>query len=334
MKVRVSDIAEKAGVSSGTVSNALNNKEGISKEKRNEILRIAHELGYFKKSNDKKNVLRFVVLNKKAHVVGDTPFFSELIRGIETQSSLLGYELLINHISIGDTDKSLLDEILKYDLVSGLIVLGTEMEDHDLEMFRCLNTPLVIVDTSFRNQEYDFVSINNFDSAYEIVQYLIDNGHKKIGIINSIYQINNFRERKLGFLQALINNQLPFFQEYEALVEPNPEGAYINMLNYLESAIKDPVGLPTAFFAVNDNIALGALKAFHEMEIQMSLVGFDDLPISEYCNPPLTTVRVDKFDLGKKAVNRLIEKIKEHDESKLKILVATDIIKRKSVSKT
>lgn len=333
MKVKISDIAKKAGVSSGTVSNALNNRKGIGNEKRDEILKIAHELGYFKKSGSQTRVLRFVVLNKEAHVVDDTPFFSELIRGIETQSSILGYELLITHISIDNQKKSLLNEILKYDLVDGMIVLGTEMEEADLDVFRHINIPLVILDAAFRNQEFDFIAINNIDGAYEIVEYLIQNGHKKIGLINSIHQINNFRERKLGYQQSLIHHQLSVYQEFEALVEPNPEGSYNDMKNYLNEIIKEGGEIPTAFFAVNDNIALGALKAFHELKINVAIVGFDDLPICEYCNPPLTTVRVNKIDLGKKAVNRLFEKLKDNDQSKLKILVGTDIVKRKSVIK-
>jgi LacI family transcriptional regulator len=333
MKIKVSDIAKKAGVSSGTVSNALNNRKGIGKEKRDEILKIAHEMGYFKKSGGETHTLRFVVLNKEAHVVDDTPFFSELIRGIETQSSLLGYELLITHISIDNKEKSLLDEILKYDLVDGMVILGTEMEQTDLDVFRHINIPLVIVDAAFRNQEFDFVAINNTDGAYEIVEHLIQNGHEKIGLINSIYQINNFRERKLGYQQALINHQLSVYQEFEALVEPNPEGAYNDMIDYLKAMIAEGSALPTAFFAVNDNIALGALKAFRELKIKSSIVGFDDLPICEYCNPPLTTVRVNKIDLGRKTINRLVEIINDQDQSKLKILIGTDIVKRESVEK-
>lgn len=331
MKVTVHDIAEKAGVSDGTVSNALNNRKGISEEKREYILKIAREMGYFKKSAKESKVLRFVVLNKKAHVIGDTPFFSELIRGIETQSSASGFELLVTHITVDDNNTVPMDEVLKQDLVDGIILLGTEMNYEDLNAFEALSIPVVIVDTVFRSQKFDFVAINNIDGTYEIVSHLIEKGHENIGIINSAYQINNFRERKHGYEQALSDHHLAYYPQNEALVEPSLDGAYADMKTYLESFLAEKEVLPSAYFAVNDNVALGAMKAFKEFGLDVSIVGFDDLPLCGYCDPPLTTVQVDKINLGRKAVSRLVEKIEEHDSSKLQILVGTKVIVRDSV---
>ena len=331
MKVLVSDIAKKAGVSSGTVSNALNNRKGISEEKREDILKIAREMGYFKKTTKENKVLRFVILNRSAHVVGDTPFFSELIRGIETESSAQGFELLISHMTIEERHNVTVEDVLKQDLVDGIILLGTEMDVKDLAAFEHMIVPMVIVDTVFRSQDYDFVAINNIDGTYEIVSQLIQKGHQAIGIINSAYQINNFKERKHGYEQALIDHQLPVYPQYEALVEPSLDGAYTDMKAYLEDMLREGVELPTAYYAVNDNIALGAMKAFKDLKQDISIVGFDDLPLSGYCDPPLTTVSVDKINLGRRAVRRLVEKINEEDDHKLQILVGTKIVLRESV---
>lgn len=331
MKVLVSDIAKKAGVSSGTVSNALNNRKGISEEKRDEILRIAREMGYLKKTSKDTKVLRFMILNRRAHVVGDTPFFSELIRGIETECSAQGYELLISHVTVEENQNVSIDDVLKQDQVDGVILLGTEMDIKNLAAFSHMMIPTVIVDTIFRSQSYDFVAINNIDGTYEIVSYLIAKGHQKIGIINSAYQINNFKERKLGYEQALIDHQLTIYPEYEAMVEPSLDGAYTDMKSYLQSVLEEGIELPSAYFAVNDNIALGAMKAFKDLKLDISIVGFDDLPLCGYCDPPLTTVSVDKINLGRRAVRRLVEKIKESDDSNLQILVGTKVIYRESV---
>ena len=182
---------------------------------------------------------------------------------------------------------------------------------------------------------YDYVAINNSDGSYAITKLLIDNGHKNIGLINSSYQINNFKKRKMGYRNALDDYNLPFRPENEILVDPSPEGSYRDTATYLKAFLNELSldELPTAFYAVNDNIAIGAVRAFQELNIDISICGFDDLPISKLFNPPLTTVQVDKKQLGKIAVSRLINKI-NGDISHLKILVATKIVERDSVKKT
>ena len=330
MKIKISDIAKKAGVSDGTVSNALNNRKGISNEKREYILQIAREMGYFRKNSDQDKLIRLLIVNKQAHVVGDTPFFSELIRGIETECSGQGFELVINHVDAEILKNRRLEDILKTDQTSGILLLGTEMEVQDLNYFRNICIPLVVLDTAFRDTNFDYVAINNVDGTYEIVEHLIKNGHTSIGIINSSHQINNFRERKNGYVHALNDNNLLLSPENEALVEPTPEGAYLDMKAFLNSFLAE---LPTAFYAVNDNIALGAIKAFNELDLSISICGFDDLPICELITPALTTVHVNKQYLGKTAVSRLVQKINTPDYDIQKILIATKTIQRDSVKK-
>lgn len=333
MKILITDIAKKAGVSSGSVSNALNNRKGISAEKRQHILEIAEDLGYFRQKENKDIQylkIQLIIVNNKRNVIGDTPFFSELIRGIEMECHHLHYELTINYIDM-ESEASLAQLINKD--ASGILVLGTELEKKDLVKFDCIQKPLVFLDTAFQTQKYDFVAINNADSTYEIMELLIGNGHKKIGIINSVFQINNFKERKQGFLQALNDYDLSMDKKMEALVEPTLDGAYRDMKIFLESCFKSNYSLPTAFFAVNDNIAIGAMRALSEIEFDqtISIVGFDDMPLSEFCNPPLTTVKVDKLNLGKQGIQRLHYQINEKNPFSLKILVGTSIVQRDSI---
>ncbi|MEG0276191.1 MAG: LacI family DNA-binding transcriptional regulator [Erysipelotrichales bacterium] len=335
MKIKISDIAKKAGVSDGTVSNALNNRKGISNEKREFILQIAREMGYFRKNTDQDKLIRLLIINKQAHVVGDTPFFSELVRGIETECSGQGFELVVNHIDTQTLENGRLDYVLKTNQTSGILLLGTEMEVQDLDYFRNVCIPLVILDTAFRDNHFDYVAINNVDGTYEIVEHLIKNGHTNIGIINSSYQINNFRERKTGYAHALNDYNLLLSPENEALVTPTSEGAYLDMKAFLDSFLAEfpKEQLPTAFYAVNDNIAIGAIKAFNELDLSISICGFDDLPICELITPSLTTVHVNKQYLGKTAVSRLVQKINNADYDIQKVLIATKAIPRDSVRK-
>lgn len=331
MKVKVKDIALKAGVSDGTVSNALNNRKGISEKKKEYILKIAREMGYFKNNNLKEKNIRLLIVYKDAHVIGDTPFFSELIRGIENECSNQGYELIINHINSTSFHNGI-EKNLKLDQSSGILLLGTEMDISDLKIFDSVCTPLVILDNEYSEMLYDYVAINNFDGSYAITKLLIDNGHRNIGLINCSHQINNFKKRKLGFKNALDDYNLPYISENEILVDPTPEGAYKDTKTYLKAFLNELTidDLPTAFFAVNDNIAIGAIRAFQEFNLDISICGFDDLPMSGLFTPALTTVQVDKKQLGKIAILRLINKI-NGDTSHLKTLVSTKIVERDSV---
>ena len=132
-KVTVAAIAKEAGVSPGTVSNALNDRRGsISKEKKDHIIEVAERLGYFKKGK-RTGILTLVIYSKKERVVGDTPFFSELIRGLENEATKQEYRLNIIYI---DSDQ--IEEIKRLDDVSksdGLILLGTEMQLEDVAQF-------------------------------------------------------------------------------------------------------------------------------------------------------------------------------------------------------
>ncbi|MGO2082992.1 LacI family DNA-binding transcriptional regulator [Vagococcus sp.] len=336
MKILISDIAKKAKVSSGTVSNALNNRKGISEEKKQMIIKIAEEMGYFKQKDDKEmSKIRFVVLSKKGNIVGDTPFFSELIRGIELESRELGYELMISHLTIDKNIKKNANDLFGNGQESGTLLLCTELEKEDLFFLDQIKKPFVLIDTIFRTQIYDFVAINNVDASYEIVRHMISNHHKKIGIINSKFQMNNFRERKKGYLQVLTNHNLEINRDFEVLVEPTLEGAYRDMKAYLTSRLETHQPLPQAFFSVNDIIAVGAMRALKEFNLleQTSVTGFDDIPLAEFSTPSLTTVRVDKQSLGRQSVRRLNEKIKDENLLPVKVLLSTKLIERESVKK-
>lgn len=127
-------------------------------------------------------------------------------------------------------------------------------------------------------------------------------------------------------------HNLEVHEENMYKVEPTTDGAYRDFKDILSN---ENIKLPKALFAFNDIIALGAIKAMNEKGIKIpedvSIVGFDDIPFSDMINPPMTTVRVDVERLGKVSINRLIEKIEEEDEGKLKVQISTDIVERKSV---
>lgn len=332
MKTIMQDIAKLAGVSPGTVSNALNNRKGVGKETKERILKIAEEMGYDRNSKEENNVIRFIIFKKQGYVVSDTPFFSALIEGIERECRSEGFELIVSHIIHDEHNYEDIQEIIKQEQISGILLLATEMDEIDLQPFEKLNIPVILLDNYFSGVDFDHVLINNAQGAHQAVKSLVKNGHKEIGCLGSSKLIKNFRYRYEGFKEALIEEKVGINHEYEVVLEPTLEGAYRDMKEVLsDKSFK----LPTAYFALNDIIAFGAIRAMKEVGIKIpedvSIVGFDDMPFCEISNPRLSTVRVHKQHIGKIAVKRLIQKIVDKDEVKFKIEISTELVERESI---
>jgi DNA-binding LacI/PurR family transcriptional regulator len=337
MKTIMQDIAKAAGVSPGTVSNALNNRKGVSKEKREKILEIAESLGYYKSGGSKegKNTIRFIIYKKHGFVVTDTPFFSALIEGVERECRSSGYELLVSHIIHSEHSKDNIMGIIRQEEVAGILLLATEMSEGDMEPFKGLSIPVVVVDSYFKKENFDFVLMNNSAGTYRAVSYLIEKGHRDIGILDSSIDINNFYYRRVGFSEALRDNNLDNNNnKCRFLLEPTLEGSYRDMKALL---LREELKLPTAFFALNDIIAFGAIRALTEKGFrvpeQISVIGFDDMPFCEISNPRLTTVKVFKQAIGKSAVKRLIQRINEDIDTCQKTELDTELVIRESVQK-
>lgn len=337
MKIRIKDIAKAVGVSPSTVSLVLNNRPGISEETREKILKKIEELGYSTTRASSKVTkgltknIRFIVYKKHGKVVGETPFFSALIEGIEQEARDEGFNLLISYMNEQSENRQEIIQIIKESPVDGILLLATEMYPHDLLIFNNLTLPIVVLDSYLENKNMDFVVISNVEAIYNATSYLIQKGHKEIGYLDSSVWIKNFEERKEGYEKAIKQCGLALRKEYIFSLEPTLEGSYKDMQDILEKRPK----LPTAFVAANDIIAFGAMKALKEAGIRIpddiSIIGLDDMPFCEICDPPITTLRVYKERMGKIAVKRLIERIIDNVEERVKIEVRTELIERKSV---
>ncbi|WP_286209466.1 LacI family DNA-binding transcriptional regulator [Dubosiella newyorkensis] len=328
MKVTIAQIAKEAGVSPGSVSNALNNRKGaISPKKREEIIEVATRLGYFKKGK-RTGVITLVLYEAGEDIVhGEQPFFSALIKGIEEACYKNEYQLRIR--TVKNNDRKAIQDLDDVSMSDGLLIIGTEMHFKDVEQFKHFKIPFVIVDNAYIMENCDFVAINNKDGMYEITKYLIDQGYKRIGLLNSWSTINNFKERKFGFLQALEDNDILFDPNDEVFLESDIHGSEQEMRQYLQQQKQLHISLPEAYVCMNDYIALGAIRAMKAFDVKIAIAGFDDIEFAQYNDPPLTTVQVKKDILGATAVERLL-RLFDGDEQSLKILVNTNVIKRES----
>lgn len=336
MGLKAREIAGMAGVSPATVSLILNNKPGVSEETRERVMKIISELGYdtnllSKPALKNKGSIRFVIYKKHGKVVSDTPFFSALMEGIDQEVRGHGYNLVISYLSEQDGNTADTLRVIEERTFDGILLLATEMAEEDIQLFKRLPVPLVVLDSSFPHEKLDTVIINNREGAWEAVLHLIDRGHAEIGYLQSSVRINNFLERYEGYMRALADSGLKLDRKYTLQLEPTLEGAYQDMQRLLQSQPK----LPGAFFADNDIIAFGAVKALKEAGYRIpediSVIGFDDMPFCEMLEPPLTTMRVFKQRMGMMAVERLLKKIEKGTAEKIKVEVATELVERKSV---
>jgi LacI family transcriptional regulator len=339
MAIKIKEIAQKANVSVATVSMALNNKPGISKETKAKIMQIAEEHGYSTpliKNDSLKNKgnLQLTIYKKHSKVIGDTPFFQSLIEGIESKARHNGYNLIIKYVSEKTLQIAEFQQGLKEKEIDAMLILATEIDERVLRRFLEMGLPVVVIDAYFAGLPAEYVVINNASGAYLATRHLLDMGHSNIGYLKSAYPIQNFNERFEGFRKALIEAGLPVIDAHVVSLGSSMESAYEDMALYLEAK----PALPTAFFADNDLIALGAMKALKEKKYRVpddvSVIGFDDMPFSSMAEPALTTVSVDKKIFGKLAVERILEFMDVRRSYFLKTTLDTELIIRNSVKKT
>ena len=263
MSISAKELAQKLNISAATVSMVLNRKPGISEKTRNLVLDAAREYGYdFSKKWDtaeEKGSILYVIYKKHGTVVADTPFFSQLTEGIEQACKGKGFELQITYFYENKDIGAQIQELSEKNC-QGILLLGTEMDVEYFQPFTRLKVPMVVLDTYFEELDCDSVLINNVQGAYLATNYLIDKGLGEIGYLRSSYPIGNFEERADGYYKALRHHDLPTSHPYVHRLTPSMEGAYTDMSEILRE--KPPVA--PAYFADNDLIAAGAMRAFKE----------------------------------------------------------------------
>ena len=334
MSMTVKELAQKIGVSPAAVSMALNDKPGVSELTREMILRVAKEEGYdFRKIKRKitnQPKIAFVIFKKHGAVVADTPFFSELTESVTRSCMEYGHALDIRYITSTDSVNQELRALIKSG-IGGIILLGTEMHREDFQPFESVDIPIVILDTYYDSVDMNFVLINNVQGAYLATNFLIRQRKCQPGYLHSAYGIANFDERQDGFYKAVRENGYSSSGCIVHRLAPMIDGAYQDMKAILNRG--EPIA--SSYFADNDLIAAGALRAFREAGYRIpediAVIGFDNTSLCESLDPPLTTVNVPKQALGKMAVKRLHTLLSSETgaiKEKTKIALSTSLIRR------
>lgn len=334
MKMR--DIANAAGVSLTAVSLVLNNKPGVGPEKRRIITKLLQENGYqicSSSSNDetKSRIIHFLKYGRHNYLVNGNPgFVTQIIDSVDQECRLHGFDLLIT--TFNDFNAININELLQKPATKGIILLGTEIQNADMRFFSACEKPLVVVDNSLFLLPFNSVTMHNEEAIYSAVEHLVALGHHHIGFLANSIPTNNDAERLTAYKNALLAFNFPIESQLVFPLFPTMDGARKSMTQILKKETK----LPSALIANNDSIAIGALRALKEFDLQVpediSLVGFDGLPFAAVSDPPLTTVTVPCSEIGHWAMQILLEKIHTYNKAVCKIRVCTQFTKRESTT--
>lgn len=335
----ISDIAKKCKVSNTTVSRVLNYDSSlmIAEDKRRLILETAEEMSYVTPRRRRKNnglngsplKLALVHWYTTSKELEDT-YYLAIRHGIEKEATLQQIELV--EIFKNEQERFDLDII---NGCPGIIALGKFSKD-EVKQLATLKKHVVFIGSSPDDKLFDSVVIDAYRAVRDVVNYCVDGGHREIGYIGGIElvgpdkeQAEEYRER---YFREILTDRGLYQSKYFYVDEMSIDSGYSMAKKALSAD-----DLPTVFFIASDAMAVGVLKAFYESGIKVpndvSIISFNDIAISNFTIPPLTTVKIEKEFMGETAVHLMLERIRENRLISKKVMIPTEIIRRASFKK-
>jgi LacI family transcriptional regulator len=310
MTATIKDVAREAGVSVASVSRALNGHSTVIESKRRHILDVARRLRYVPHGAARS------LITRRTQTIGillpdmHGEFFSELIRGIDSEARERGLHILVSS-SHGDADEAVAALAAMRGRVDGLLVMSPHVDPRFLDEHFSIAIPTVLMNTRGGNARVPTLTIDNYGGAYAVTKHLLDGGRRRIALITGPDGNFDAVERLRGYRAALAE-LAPSAREWIVPGNFSEEAGYRAGRNLLGKDER-----PDAIFASNDMMAIGCLFALQEAGVHVpsdiALAGFDDIPIARYVTPPLTTVRVSIDRLGHDAMETLAQMIEKAD---------------------
>lgn len=302
------DIAALAKVSPATISRILNHDETLSvtPETKEKVLKIAKDIGYEKKSKNTKPTKSSITIGLfqwySMFQELEDPYYQSIRSGIEASC----VDLNVKVIRIFKTDQDYENQLLQVD---GLICIG-KYSDEDIQRFQTMTNHLVITDMYSSHISFNSVTLDFRQAVYDIMDYFVSLGHQRIGYLGGIERVGNtvyFEQRKAWFIEYCHSHHLEY-EPYLIEDEFSAESGF-QMMNQLI----DTNMIPTAIFAASDPIAIGAIRALHKAGLSIpndiSIIGFDNISVASFTNPPLTTIHAPAEMIGKTAARYLYQLI-------------------------
>lgn len=328
MAVTMKDVAKEAGVSVMTVSRVINNKEYIALETKNKVESALKRLNY------KPNINARTLVTKKTDFLGlivpdiSNPFFGDLVKAAENLARKRGYSVILGDGGGDPQAEEEYIEAFRGRMCDAIILIAPRVKD---EVIRELNStiPLVLVDRQIPDDDIIQVTVDNKFGAFSAVEYLIQLGHKRIGFIMGPQNVPNAYLRRDGYIEALKKHDIEIDNRLIVQGDFNRETGVEAFKVF--NTLKDR---PTAVFGSNDLMAMGFIqKAKDEgyaIPDDFSVVGFDDIFLSELMEPPLTTVKYPIVEMGLAAIQDLLNSLESKETAYLKSKLKHTLIIRKS----
>lgn len=319
----IRDVAARAGVSVATVSRTLNGVGPVRDATSKHVLKIAQAMRYVPhaaaRSLSSRRSQTIGVLLPELH--GE--FFSEVIRGIDVAARQRGYHILVSGSHSDVTEMVAVLGAMR-GRVDGLVVMSPDLDLGPLSRNIPPAMPVVLLNSSARGRRA--IQIDNYSGARQMTQHILSLGHTRIAFITGPERNIDGAERTRGFRDGIRGTDT---------LSSEMEGDFTEESGYrATNELLGRVPRPTAIFAANDAMAIGALHALREKSLRVpedvSIAGFDDIPLARFLTPPLTTVRVDIAELGRRAVDMLLSEMEGKPSSANKDVIPTTLIVRDS----
>lgn len=333
MAATLHDVARVADVSITTVSHVLNGTRHVAPATRERILAAIAQTQYHPSAIARS--LKTQVTGTLGVAVSDitNPFFTTIVRAIEDVASNNDYNVIICNTDQTPEKEEKYLKVLLAKRIDGLIISPTGMPSPMLEAIYSMGVPIVFVDRSIPGMDLPMPTIkaDNEAGAYAAISHLIEDGHSRIGIISGLTGVTSFQERYAGYERALLEHGLPVSAHYvkRGLVGAKGGAAAAEELLRLPER-------PTAIFAANNNLTLGAMQAIHESGLScpqnIAIVGFDDHEWATILVPPLTVVRQPVYSIGAKAAQLVVDILRGVCQQPASLVLPSELVIRSSCS--
>ncbi len=332
--VRLVDVAMRAGVGVGTASRVINHHPSVKEDKRRRVLEAIEEMDY-----QLNGIARSLKANRTKTIGVLIPdianeFYADVVRGMEDLASPEGYTYILNSTD-SDTDKEKQSiSIMREKQVDGIMMMSHTVAPEMLEYIQNNNLPAVLVASSLRHPTIASVSINNRAAAYDAVAYLIALGHTRVAMVSGPARDQSGGVDRLnGYRDAMGEHGLPVLENYVQMgTDYTYRTGYEKMKRLL--MLEHP---PTGVFLAGDYMAIGGLKAADELGIRVpehvAVVGFDNLAVSEYYAPSLTTVNQPRYQMGQEAMRLLFCQIHGETPKEVSVVLPHQLLRRQSSEK-
>ncbi|WP_248928402.1 LacI family DNA-binding transcriptional regulator [Paenibacillus hamazuiensis] len=330
MKPTIYDIAKAAGVSTATVSKVINNTGKISEKTRKKILELMDELNY------QPSVLASAMKGKFTYQVAllipdmDNPIYSQYLKHIEARGQELGFSIVMCNTDYNPEKEERHIALLRQKRVDGFIVASKFENEELLQKLLWDNVPVVLFAHERPEIVTDSVTVDDFLGGFIATEHLISQGHQRIGVVamDSI----SCQDRIRGYKSAL--QKAGITADEELIVFGGPKLADAEQT---ATSLLDLKKRPTAVFGCNDVMAIGVMQAAKKRHIsipgELSVIGFDNTELCSIVTPELSSVAMPVHELGRKAIEVLVNKIEKSDDVKQRIRMLPELVLRESVSK-